>query len=342
MDIGINLINVSEMIGNWASGVAGAAAAGCSVWTVKSIRAAWINRQFPVGGSYMTSFEDISNGEEIISVAPATVRQKGRVLKGKTFIDNKAWSLEGEITEGGYIYGYYAAISPHDKGVGNFFLEMRDSGNMEGFWSGFDAENKVVTSGRYSLRRVPAFRIRRAGAADIPQLLALSAGTLGEGYIETLLESRSGREKDGLFSVAIVKKKPIGYCFAYNVASEDWGKITKGKDVRLPIDVRHAMGEGHLAIIQTIAVDPEMQGCGIGNALFEYTLDKLSKRGIKRYVSLAWKSSEGTNIEGLLVRHGFQLFAEFEQFWKEDSIEAGYECPACGHPCNCSAVLYKK
>lgn len=335
--------DLGEIVGKWAQEILGAAAAAGTVWMGNFIRAAWINYRYPVAGTYMTKFEDIEDGKKIVSKAPAVLRQKGRKIKGETYIGNKAWILEGKIVDGGHIYGFYSAVSPHDPGIGTFFLEMSRENHLDGFWTGYDAENKVVTSGRYTFRKAPDFKIDMATDSDLPHILSISSDTLGEGYVESLLEKNENTGKKGtLLIVARVGRDTVGYCFAYRVQQSDWNTIIKGRDVRLPIDVRHALEAGHLGIIQTLAVHPDFQGCGIGSALLNEAIDRLMNRGLKRFISLAWKSSSGINIKSLLERSGFKPIVEIEEFWTDDSLKSGFECPECGHPCKCAAVLYKR
>jgi len=336
----IDWLNITTVLGEWASGVAGAASAAVFVWLIKSVKAEYLNRKFPVAGAYLTRFEDTVDGEKVSCFAPATIKQRGRTISGETSIDHKTWTIEGEITEGGYVYGCYAASSPHDSGIGNFFLQIKDTGDLEGFWSGFDAENKMVTSGKYVFLKTPKFKVKTVGNDDIPALLAISSQTLGEGYVQHIIDNDS-KSSTNVFLAAILDGKPIAYCYAYIVDVESWEDVTKGNKIKIPIDVRHCLSNGCLGVIQTIAVSPKYQGRGVASKLVKETMRQLSQKGALGFVSIAWRNLDKINIKNVLERSGFNEFDQVEKFWHKESLKEGYECPSCGNPCECSAIMYK-
>jgi len=67
-------------------------------------------------------------------------------------------------------------------------------------------------------------------------------------------------------------------------------------------------------------------------------------QGCHRFCAMAWKSVDGTiNIESILRRMGMTPHIEIPGYWNQmvDS-PGGHDCPVCGRPCKCSAVLYYK
>ena len=113
-----------------------------------------VEKKFFYGNKYITKFEDLVNGEKVVSIAPAVLEQRGGKISGSTILGDRSWILNGHITKMGYLYGEYYAERESDGGFGNFFLEATDNGDLEGLWSGFDSRNNEICSGRYTFMKV--------------------------------------------------------------------------------------------------------------------------------------------------------------------------------------------
>lgn len=136
--------------------------------------------------------------------------------------------------------------------------------------------------------------------------------------------------------VAADKKtgKVIGFLIYETINYQTLEDITKGK----PIE--EFSYSDKIGYIKTIAVDSRYEGFGIGNALTEKAVESLRKAGSNVFVSTAWKHAGVINLHGILSRNKFRKRLEIPDYWYEDSIKEGFECPQCGNPCHCACVIY--
>ncbi len=98
-----------------------------------------------------------------------------------------------------------------------------------------------------------------------------------------------------------------------------------------------------IALFKTMAIDPLFQNQGYGTALTDARLKGIESMGIKTVFAIAWKTDQTINMFTILSKHGFQEVATLKNYWRADSLEKKYVCPACGGPpCTCDAVIFKK
>lgn len=325
-------------------GLLGAAIVGVITFINKLVKEKLTERKFPIAGEYLTKFEDEISGTLIESSAPAILKQKGKKIYGYTNMteDSRKWIIEGEISVNGHIYGIYYAEDPIDKGIGNFFLKVDNKRNMYGLWSGYDSVNGKITSGKYIFHPVfKEFDIINLAKDYIPQLIDISDEELGKDYLtydmlEKVLHNPSEYVCKLVYSQ--VEKRILGFCLCLIVEPSEIEAIAKLKVNEIPRALRHSEKIG---VIKTVAVNRRFQGYGIGRRITEECYNELLKRKVQSVFSVAWKNKDHINIHGILTALGFKKFKEVVNYWSEDSIQKGYECPACGEPpCQCSAVLY--
>lgn len=92
--------------------------------------------------------------------------------------------------------------------------------------------------------------------------------------------------------------------------------------------------------VDSITVDENERGKGIASMLIE---DVILNYGHLRIYSYAWKMKNGeVNLKVVLDRLGFRFVEEIENMWYDESIKTGFNCPSCGNPCTCSALVYEK
>ena len=304
-----------------------------------------LEKKFPMAGHYITKFADESNGEKVFFSAPATLSQKGNKIYGKTNIsgDEREWLLEGEISKQGYLYGFYYAVDPHDKGIGNFFLKINYNRQMNGLWAGFDSVNNKITSGEYAfIPAVSTFTLRSLLEKDFSKIVAISEQQLGRDYLNVTDLEKSLSQPD-IYFTRVIEHQSRG------IMGFSLSKIMSGSSIKEYIHLteneypKALMCAKNIGLLGIIAVENEFQGRGLGTALIKDTIKEFSKREINTIWSTAWRSSKGVNIGGILGKSGFQILKEIPDYWKEDSIKRGYHCPDCGPPpCKCSAVVYGK
>jgi len=292
-----------------------------------------LEKKYPISGEYLSSFEDEVNGNKTVIKAPVKLAQNGLHVDGVTELDGRAWLLKGELSTDGYIHGIYHAESVHDRGVGNFFLEITIEGDMYGLWSGYDSTNKKIQSGKYSFIKIPEILISKLKAKQIPSVLRIAEKQLGEAYINV----EDLKSEENIAFVATISGRVVGFCTAKNdFISNIYKKIPQLADKKLKqLEVVNNVG-----LISSIATDPEFTGHGVGDKLLGTCLKELKESGSDTLLMTGWKSDNGVHIGSLAKKYGFNEILEIPNFWYEDSMTHGYRCPSCGEPpCECSAVV---
>lgn len=131
--------------------------------------------------------------------------------------------------------------------------------------------------------------------------------------------------------------KIIAYCTTRFINLDYLQKILKNKKIELLEEYEK------IGYIDSLAVNTDYAGKGIGSLLFQNTILKLKENNIKFVLMAGWKNGTEVNIKGLALKEDFKEEFEIENFWKEDSLEYNFNCTACGKPpCLCSAVIYTK
>ncbi|MDR2931050.1 MAG: GNAT family N-acetyltransferase [Propionibacteriaceae bacterium] len=302
----------------------------------RRVREWLLQRKYPVAGEYISKYEDLVDGKRVMVAAPATLKQRGRHIEGTTIMDGREWILSGELSNTGYIHGVYSAADPLDQGVGNFFLRVSVDHRLDGLWSGYDSANDSIASGRYIFMPVnSSLVVRDRVAEDRLALLRIADEELGQGYFDDETASDADHVDDHFIKVAEIDGKLAG--FAYCMI-QDWPSAEHVIRASAPRHLRHATVIG---VLKTVAVKHDQQSRGIGTALCLACLDEFRRRGVQAVYSVAWRNGDTINIGGILERANFTPFATVEDYWAEDSLQQGYDCPTCGSPpCHCAAVMY--
>jgi ribosomal protein S18 acetylase RimI-like enzyme len=300
-----------------------------------------IEKKFKITGEYISKFEDEHEGKKIVTSAPVVLTQKGYKIYGETYLsnENRKWILEGNISLDGHIYGVYSAEDPIDKSIGNFFLKVDHKHKMEGLWSGFDSSNNKINSGKYSFFPVNKnIKIQNYEPKYIPQILALSDKQLGQDYLNIESLTKIFTHPNNYLSLAMDNNGTLaGFCLGYII---DSNRIEQEFKINLKDTPNIIKSTKKLAVLKTIAVSEKYQGLGIGSNLVKNCTEHFKRKDLGIICSIGWKSKNGTNIERILIGAGFEKLNEIPKFWNSDSIEKNYNCPVCGNPCNCSAVIF--
>jgi ribosomal protein S18 acetylase RimI-like enzyme len=303
----------------------------------------FLEKKYPIQGTYLTTFEDIENGKDVSTSALAILKQRGKKVRGKTFLsNNRTWIIDGELTDTGNLHGVYAADDPLDKGIGNFFLKIANDRCMHGLWSGYDSENNIITSGKYIfVPQLKGYSIVDAKREHITQIIAIADMDLGKGFLNYQEVMDRILDKN-LFicKVALLNKTVLGFCLCRIVEQSEICEYLQVKYSDIPKYVKCA---DKIGVFKTIAVHIKYQRRGIGYTLTNAAYNELTKYDIQAICSIAWKNGDKINAHGVLSAIGLHQHNEIKSFWHEDSITNQYNCPACGPPpCKCSAVLYFK
>jgi GNAT superfamily N-acetyltransferase len=322
-----------------ATGIAGAMIVSFLAFSATFIHGLYIRRKYPVGGKYLSDFEDTVRGQRIVQTSLSRLKQRGRRITGKTIgRDGRTWLLDGSIMGIGHISGVYSAEAIDDEGVGAFYL--RASGLvLDGLWAGYDHMNKNTTSGRYIFRRLVKVNIQPLRMAHAATALAIAEKVFGPNYLsETDVMGTSGLD----VFVALYDRKVVGLA-AIEVSSSVSGK-SNGDSWKLPMDVLHAEKNSRLGIIKTVAVAEELQKHGIGEQLFVAMEAMLKRRGMILCAVPAWEDDDGVHLRGILTGNGYESFLTCRHYWK-DACDAGAfscRCRQGRSECICNLIWYKK
>ncbi len=300
-----------------------------------------VRKRFKISGEYMSFYEDSEDGRIVMRRAPVVLKNFMGRITGKTwFGDSQAWDIRAKIYGNKRIVGTYFAKSNIDDGIGNFFLNVKDTNTLEGFWSGYDNANNSITTGKYIFkRRYKGYTIRKATVSDFSSVIKIADVELGEDYLtkERLEKTLDKNLSDEIYvAVENATGNVLAFCLYKRISYDDAVNICKG------YKLRNMMFAKEIGYIATVATKEEFKRLGVATALVEKCIDNLKQDGVSCFISTAWKHSGVTNVASVLENLGFIEELTMPKYWYESSIKNGFSCPQCGNPCVCSCVLYTK
>ncbi|WP_026909793.1 GNAT family N-acetyltransferase [Patulibacter minatonensis] len=329
-------------------GVAGIAAVigGGAARARKALQAHRLNKRYRLTGRYWTLYDDTEAGVVSGHYGISELRQRGTRITGSTLEDGeRSWSLVGTLEPGGFIHGIYGAADPHDRGQGTFFLDVKGTaGDLIGMWAGFDSHDNGLDQGRYVFRRVMAESIRRATSDDADAVCALLGSALGDAYVTLDDVIALAHDPDTICLVARdARGRLIGALTAALIPGSELSTHAPAGQERavngLP-GVRHVR---NTVLVKNVAVIPKARGRGTASSLIEHAMEWATTKGARAAVAFGWHSAEGgCHIAGAMSATGFAEIRRIPDFWTADSEQHEYDCPACGHPCRCSAWIFAR
>lgn len=182
---------------------------------------------------------------------------------------------------------------------------------------------------------------RNLATNEIPNALDIAKSELGSDYLT---------EKDFLETInsqsAFCKVVTYNRQFAGFAICQVFGPEKVDEMLHLPDSPERdrLLSNKTIGLFDSVAVHEDMQNHGVGIELSTACMNEFVVRDVDVICAMAWKSVDGTiNVEGLLRRMGMTASLEIPGYWNQmvDS-PGGHECPVCGRPCKCSAVLYTK
>ncbi|AIZ56898.1 hypothetical protein Mpt1_c10270 [Candidatus Methanoplasma termitum] len=176
---------------------------------------------------------------------------------------------------------------------------------------------------------------------DIPDALEVSREELGSDYL-TENDFLGIINSDSAFcKAAIYKGRLAGFEMCRIFGPEQADGMLHLPDSP---DKDHFLSKKKIGLFDSVAVRRDLQGLGIGTELESSCLREFTSRDVDIICAMAWKSVDGTiNAKKVLERMGLTPHIEVPNYWNQmvDS-PGGHDCPVCGRPCKCSAVLYYK
>ncbi|URK17250.1 GNAT family N-acetyltransferase [Thalassospira sp. GO-4] len=333
------LPSISNILSELITGTLGGVVVATATLGVKFYNRKKIEAKFPVSGEYISFFEDVVGGEQIVVPSMATIKQKGSEVRiTNSMSGGRSWTLDGTILQGGHVSGVYSADAVYDEGVGSFYLRIQPN-ILDGMWNGYDHDNKITNSGRYWFRRVLDCQIVRYESEYLNDILHTSANAFGNGYID---RTAIKNDTEHYAVVALVNGEFAGYCFGKVEPAHSIKHLTKLNMAVLPDDVRVADEDGNLGTIKTIAVRRKFRGHGIGTKLIKFSENELKERGSTCLIVPAWTVEGKTPIKSLLLHNDYAEWAENNCYWKEECEAKKFECISYGERCHCSVKFYRK
>ncbi len=296
------------------------------------------SKKINLSGEYITLYEDISDGKIVVRKAPAKLVQRGNKIIGSTdFGEMQTWEIRGTVYKKKRIAGIYYAKDVLDDGLGTFFLDIKNNNVLDGFWSGYDHANRIITSGRYLFKKkYTNYTIQPLRSEDILEVCEIADEQLGQDYITSKLLDDIRRSDCSIYCVCATDKttgQVIAFCIYSFIDSVEAKAVSSDKITEL----KYATKIGYL---KTIAVSSAYTNLGIGSKLVEFCIKKMTQEHVDVILSTAWKHAGVINIGGVLEKAGFIKKMEIADYWLESSIQDGYQCPQCGNPCRCACVIY--
>ncbi|MFB6196244.1 MAG: GNAT family N-acetyltransferase [Haloplanus sp.] len=320
---------------------------------------AYVERQYPITGTYISKFRDANAQNRDSDIyqdtesytAIAELDQRGTTITGSSRTDYRtfsaSWSLEGEITDDGYLVGQYAATHPHDQGHGTFFLYIRKNRQLRGIWAGYEDEGGEINHGEYVFRPVldvstgplrdasrPAAvaLLESAGADDVTVekvtrsddrrgfTLVANADGGTPGRVRRLV--RSALERAGVAPAAPEGRTDSERGFVGTVVAT----VSEGEaidtalrpDRTLPAAVSCATTVG---VIDYVAVAEQYRDRGVGTQLVRAALDRLDDEGVE-VVCLLAEGRERAAIDGVMNALGFEEHPLPEREESEDGADS--------------------
>lgn len=95
-------------------------------------------------------------------------------------------------------------------------------------------------------------------------------------------------------------------------------------------------------LLNGLATDKNYRHRGIGRTLTHLSVEELKFLGCTTIFIESWVSGMKGQSQELLRKQGFKEIARVPNYWKKLSEEENFECPVCGIPCHCTAILFIK
>lgn len=331
--------NIAEIVNEAITGAAGGLVVTGGVLISRFYKRKKVEAKFPVKGDYISFFEDIEDGKNIVVPSIAKIEQRGESLKIINEESGKrSWTLDGTIMQGGHISGVYSADAVYDDGVGSFYLKIGKD-TLEGMWNGYDHQNKITNSGRYWFKKMLPTEIKDFDETFLNDILHTSSNAFGHGYID---DTHIKNDDQNFAIVSLVDGEFSGFCFGYVEEADSIHSFVGCSTGVLPDDVRMADKNGSLGVIKTIVIREKYRGHGIGTKLIEAAEQKLSERKSECIVVPAWSHNDNVNIEGVLKNSDYAAWIENKDYWKEGCENRDFECVRYDGKCNCSVKFYRK
>jgi GNAT superfamily N-acetyltransferase len=186
-----------------------------------------------------------------------------------------------------------------------------------------------------TLKDMHALSFRRALASDCAVIIELFATALGIGYVQ---ESELHQ---------IIER---GFCYLAcegdTVVGAVSAHVTSAFSECLPLGQEYLAKEWQLqaptGVLKAVAVDVKVRRLGVGSVLVREATEWLHAHGARSAFAAAWMRAGKAEAEHVLAAAGFQEMMVVDGFWRDESLLRAYQCPVCGCPCACAAIIMQQ
>lgn len=305
--------------------------------------------RYPIGGRFVTVYEDVTGTGKITRNGEATLSWKHGHVSGEDLNEEgRTWKLEGTVDAAGFLAGIYRADNPYDTGNGTFFLTI-EGRDMNGLWAGYDSQNHQVVSGTYTFRQCPDGTIRRATPDEAERVVALLGDALGEFYVDlgTVGEAIAG---DGTATCLVkidTSNRLLGAVTCYIVTPDSLDRFLPEGQGDLVNRLRVCKFNKSIGLLRSIAVAPNDRRRGVATDLTGACITWCAEHGASTMLTFAWLPHTDSQqavpqLSGVLQHTGFTRVETIDNYWTQDSQSKHYQCPVCGPTCTCAAAVYTK
>ena len=176
--------------------------------------------------------------------------------------------------------------------------------------------------------------IETATSSDLPEILRIADARLGASYMQA--PDILGAHRTTF--AAFLGHRLVGFLSASILSLADF-RERYARIAQLP-----EMGDrltDPMGILHVAAVDARYEKRGIGTALIAHGMTLFAEPRPLTIVTAGWADNQGVHIAGPVRENGFQKVGYLKDYWQEDSLARGYECPTCGKPpCRCVAGIF--
>lgn len=169
--------------------------------------------------------------------------------------------------------------------------------------------------------------------ADFAAVVTLANHVHGAGYLteKALADMVQQGIKQQLSACFLAKiaQRVVGYRISF--AAGQWQPDKWCSPSAWPVAIED------MAYFKSVAVHPDMQAQGIGQALLQRSIQVLKQQGAKAGLAHLWCQSPHNSAVRYFSKAGGQLINRHENRWQHLSAQ-GYHCPRCGKVCCCSAA----
>lgn len=179
--------------------------------------------------------------------------------------------------------------------------------------------------------------IRPFTQADFTDIISIANKRFGDDYLSLneLHAYLNNNNKIGI--VAFVNNEIVGFALAQICNFDELMKLVLYDQDWFKEEF---LDNQTIGILKTIAVDNNFSNQGIGTALTKYRMEILNKK-CNIILAISWEHEQDVFNSKLLEKFGLSLKRKIENYWREDSLQKGYNCEICGAPpCRCTALTY--